>query len=402
MKKLLFLVLISMVAERSYAQHYDILTHNLNNTPANGIKIKTNMPFTSGTQMPTIIIEGYNFGTAAPIGLLLTYYIYNNVFTNAKVSSYGAYIPPIYLANEGGKVVIFINSKDYYQRFSVRAFAQGMSAETATNFQGWTIADEALLVSATAILLVPYQNAFSGRVGIGISAPVAGLHVTSTVTQANGEIAAAVLGNAYNHWTYFGGALAGKIRGSNEGYLDLETNPTGTNSTMYLNSGSPGNILMAVGGGNVGIGTNTPGSYKLAVEGTIGARKVKVTQASWADFVFKPDYQLPSLAEVEQYVRTHGHLQNVPSGHEVISDGLDLGEMDKKLLQKIEELTLYLIDQDKKVKCQQEMIEKLQKELSDIKSGMNKGLLQKIEEQMLYVIELNKRLNVLEKKHASQ
>lgn len=364
MKRILFLLIVIVAIGRSYAQQYDILTYAKNGTPVNGVKIKTNMPFTNGTQMPTIIIEGYNFGAASPIGLLLTYYILNDVFTNARVSSYGSYIPPIYLANEDGKVVIFINSKDYYLRFNVKAFAQGMPGETATNFQGWTTTDEALSGSATATLLVPYLNLFSGRVGIGTSGPAAGLHVTSTVTAANGEIAAAVLGNAYNHWTYFGGTTAGKIRGSTEGYLDLETNSGGTNKTLYLNLSSPGNILMAGGGGNVGIGTPNPGSYKLAVEGTIGARKVKVTQSAWADFVFKPDYQLPSLAEVERYVRTHGHLQDIPSEKEVIGDGLDLGEMNKKLLQKIEELTLYLIDQQKINEQQSRRIEQLEKRLT--------------------------------------
>lgn len=373
----ILLLLIAMITIKTPAQHYDILTYNLNNTPVNGVKIKTNMPFTNSSQMPTLIFEGYNFGTANPIGLLLTYYIYNSVFTNAKLSSYGAYAPPIYLANEGGKVVIFINSKDYYQRFSIKAFAQGMTAETAANFQGWTVADEALSGTATASVLVPYQNVFAGRVGIGAGSPVAGLHVASAVTQANGEIAAAILGNAYNHWTYFGGAAAGKIRGSNEGYLNLETNPNGTNKNMYMNSGSSGNILMANGGGSVGIGTNTPGVYKLAVEGTIGARKVKVTQGAWADFVFQPGYPLPSLAEVERYIKSYHHLPDIPSEKEVISDGIDLGDMDKKLLQKIEELTLYLIDIEKENRQMKARYDDLQKRLEKIENtATNKSLQQ--------------------------
>lgn len=363
LKKLLILLTLFICAIKAKSQHYDVLTYHLNNTAANGIKIKTNMPFTNGSQMPTLVIEGYCYGMASPIGLVLTYYIYNNVFTNAKISSYGTYVPPVYLANEGGKVVIFINSKDYYLRMSVKAFVTGLSAETATNLQGWTTADEALSGSATATLLVPYQNTFSGRVGIGTISPAAGLHVASAVTAANGEIAAAILGNAYNHWTYFGGPTAGKIRGSNEGYLDLETNPQGTNKTMYLNASSSGNILMAGGGGSVGIGTNAPGTYKLAVEGVIGARKVKVTQNSWADFVFQPDYQLPSLAEVEHYVKTHRHLPDIPSEEEVMKEGLDLGEMNRKLLQKVEELTLYLIDMKKENENLKDKQEDLQKRL---------------------------------------
>ncbi|GAA0522962.1 hypothetical protein [Chitinophaga japonensis] len=369
-KKLLFLLLIGIAASRSYAQNYDVLTYAFNGTATNGVKIKTNLPFTDGSQMPTLIFEGYNYVGSSPVGLLLTYYIYNGAFINARVSSYGTYTPPIYLANEGGKVVIFIDSKDYYLRFSLRAFGRDRSAETATNYQGWTTADEALLATATAKLLVPYQNQFSGKVSIGTSAPQAGLHVTNVNTLPNGELAAAVLGNAYNHWTYFGSTSGGKIRGSSEGYLALETNPSGTNKNLYLNVTSPGNILMAGGGGNVGVGTSNPGSYKLAVKGTIGAQKVKVTQTGWADFVFEPAYNLPSLAELETFIHVNKHLPDVPTEQEVVSEGLDLGEMDKKLLQKIEELTLYLIDQNKKIETQQEMIETLKTEVSQLKASV--------------------------------
>lgn len=100
-------------------------------------------------------------------------------------------------------------------------------------------------------------------------------------------------------------------------------------------------------GGSVGIGTTTPGSYKLAVKGSIGAMRVKVSQAEWADFVFEPGYKLPSLQELERYIKTNKHLPDVPSAKEVTSEGLDLGEMNKILLQKIEELTLHLIQQER-------------------------------------------------------
>lgn len=101
--------------------------------------------------------------------------------------------------------------------------------------------------------------------------------------------------------------------------------------------------------GNVGIGVSAP-QLKLAVDGTIGARKIKVTQqADWADFVFEPNYKLPSLQDVESYIKTHGHLQDIPTTAEVQKDGVDLADMNKKLLQKVEELTLYLIDLKKEV-----------------------------------------------------
>jgi len=107
--------------------------------------------------------------------------------------------------------------------------------------------------------------------------------------------------------------------------------------------------LILMDDGNVGIGVTNP-TYKLTVEGTIGARKIKVTQqANWADFVFEPNYKLPSLQEVESYIKANGHLQDIPTAAEVQKDGVDLADMNKKLLQKVEELTLYIIELKKEV-----------------------------------------------------
>ncbi|MGF6845040.1 hypothetical protein QFZ51_000275 [Chitinophaga sp. W3I9] len=103
----------------------------------------------------------------------------------------------------------------------------------------------------------------------------------------------------------------------------------------------------------VGIGTYTPQS-ELSVKGTITAQRVKVTQAGWADYVFHQSYQLPSLAEVERYVRSNQHLEGIPSAAEVEKEGIDVGEMNKKLLAKVEELTLYLIEQNKKITALEE------------------------------------------------
>ncbi len=115
--------------------------------------------------------------------------------------------------------------------------------------------------------------------------------------------------------------------------------------------------------GNVGIGTTTTGVYKLAVEGSIAAREVKVQASGWADFVFKKEYNLPTLQEVEKHIVEKGHLENIPSEEEVLKGGINLGEMNAKLLQKIEELTLYLIEEEKKNKIQSEEIEKSNKKI---------------------------------------
>lgn len=110
--------------------------------------------------------------------------------------------------------------------------------------------------------------------------------------------------------------------------------------------------------GNVGIGVSDPGSWKLAVNGNIRAKEIKV-ETNWSDFVFEEDYSLPTLQEVENHIKTNGHLKDIPSAKEVAKNGIFLGEMDAKLLQKIEELTLYSIAQEKQLKDQQTINEQL-------------------------------------------
>ncbi|SEE14962.1 hypothetical protein SAMN04487765_1565 [Tenacibaculum sp. MAR_2010_89] len=112
--------------------------------------------------------------------------------------------------------------------------------------------------------------------------------------------------------------------------------------------------------GTVGIGTTDTKGFKLGVNGKIAATEVKIaTYTNWSDFVFAKDYNLPTLTEVENHIKTKGHLQNIPSATEVKKHGFFLGEMDAKLLQKIEELTLYTIQQEKKLDKQAKEIETL-------------------------------------------
>ncbi len=119
--------------------------------------------------------------------------------------------------------------------------------------------------------------------------------------------------------------------------------------------------------GKVGIGTTSTGNHRLAVEGSIGAREIKVEASGWSDFVFDKEYNLPTLKEVENHIKEKGHLKDIPSAKEVERNGFFLGEMDAKLLQKIEELTLYTIEQEKKIKAFEKeklKIEKQQKEIN--------------------------------------
>lgn len=136
--------------------------------------------------------------------------------------------------------------------------------------------------------------------------------------------------------------------------------------------------------GNVGIGTSKPSS-KLSVNGNIHTREVKVDLKGWADFVFDRDYKLPTLKEVENHINEKGHLKDIPSAKEVLEKGLKLGEMNKKLLQKIEELTLYTIQQQKEINLQKDKLSKL-----DILEKKNSNLEKRLKDLELLLVTLKK------------
>ena len=130
---------------------------------------------------------------------------------------------------------------------------------------------------------------------------------------------------------------------------------------IYVEDNNWHSWFSVVNNGNVGIGTDNP-QNKLDVNGTIRATEVKV-EAGWADFVFDKDYKLPTLQEVENHINEHKHLPDIPSEAEVKENGVSLGEMQAKLLQKIEELTLYVIELKKENQEQSKLIHDLQGKL---------------------------------------
>lgn len=126
-------------------------------------------------------------------------------------------------------------------------------------------------------------------------------------------------------------------------------------------------VMILSENGNIGIGINNP-QNKLDVNGTIHAKEVKVDLNGWADYVFKTDYKLPSLEDVERHIKEKGHLPSIPSEQEVLKNGINLGDNQRLLLQKIEELTLYSIEQNKQLKMQNEEINNLKLELKALKN----------------------------------
>jgi len=117
--------------------------------------------------------------------------------------------------------------------------------------------------------------------------------------------------------------------------------------------------------GSVAIGTTDPKGYKLAVAGNAIAESMTVKlQANWPDVVFKKDYALMPLSEVKTYIDKNQHLPEIPAAAEVEKDGVNLGEMNRLLVKKVEEMTLYLIELNKTVKEQQSEIDQLKKQIN--------------------------------------
>lgn len=152
----------------------------------------------------------------------------------------------------------------------------------------------------------------------------------------------------------------------------------GTNGSIHFQSAPDGvggdlatfsNLLSIRENGDVGIGTIDPQGYKLAVRGNMGAEEIEVRTNFWADFVFDKDYNLKSLKQVESFIETNGHLPDVPSEKIALEQPLNLGNMDVLLLQKIEELTLYTIQQEKLIEAQNDALLKLEKRINQLEKN---------------------------------
>jgi hypothetical protein len=229
---------------------------------------------------------------------------------------------------------------------------------------------------STAKLYVSGVSYFNGNVGIGIASPTQKLHVVGN-SYFNGNIAIGVnSSDSKFHIRYNGDATKGEWAphpfsiwsgDSNTDYALL----IGTDKNTYcaylqsirINT-AQATISLNPLGGSVAIGTKDAKGYKLAVAGNVIAEKyVCKLQGNWPDFVFNEDYKLTNILEVEQYVKEHKHLPNVPSANQLKENGIDLEEMSASLLQKVEEQMLYIIEQQKAIEKLNEQVKNLEKEL---------------------------------------
>ncbi|WP_285060268.1 hypothetical protein [Pedobacter ginsengisoli] len=197
----------------------------------------------------------------------------------------------------------------------------------------------------------------AGNVGIGNNAPAAKLEITGgPVWTTNGWLKSVKLQSGAAMQLSAANAKFGFGATDNDG-LFFFTTPADdvSRSASY--------IMSMRANGNVGIGVLNA-TEKLSVKGKIRAQEVKIEMNGWPDFVFGKDYLLPTLQETEKHIKEKGRLPGIPSAAEVEKNGIELGDMNKKLLQKIEELTLYLIEMKKENNLKTSI---LQTEINDLK-----------------------------------
>lgn len=218
-----------------------------------------------------------------------------------------------------------------------------------------------------------YLSNTGDKVGIGTTAPSTKLEIYSTATtgdlilklnqnsttklwtglsinRANSEKWFLGMGNTNENLLFRRNASANDMVLTTTGNLGIGTSTVGSKAQVSGNmaigysasTAAPANGLCV--SGSVGIGTTTTGTCKLAVAGKIAAREVIVTLATtWPDYVFSSEYKLPSLDAVEKQIKEHGHLENIPPAADIRKNGISVGDMQARIMQKLEENTLYLI-----------------------------------------------------------
>lgn len=415
-------------------QTFTVLNWFTNTEVENGIKIKTRIPITA-VHMPVIHIEGYDYATASVIDLKIAWsgigdyapvqgmteeeaqrrWIEEGGLRNFTVSSSGGFAPPVYIGIEDEVVVLYLDKWVSRARFRITAFTTGLH-EDARFYSDWNVQDVARAESARE---VSYHNEFRDDVQVnGVltarTASVGEAHVgnltingdanVNQITAARGQIqdlevscpygggvtihscdGGIEIANGIHPTTYVdfkgvgsngnhvGDDYQGRVLYSDNSGFEFYTDGVYESHSTAVKP--PKMTISTSGVVSIGTGSLYPnaGPYKLFVEGGMRTRKVKVDLVTpWPDYVFEPSYDLRSLGGLEAYIKEFKHLPDVPSADEASKNGVDLGETQAVLLKKIEELTLYVIEQNKRMDAQQKMIEEQQKLLTELKNELKK------------------------------
>ncbi len=257
----------------------------------------------------------------------------------------------------------------------------------------------------SAITICMLNASYSQKVGIGTSTPLGRLEVMGTgATSASntfllrnssgdtllrmrddGRLGIGYNGASYGRTMNLGGTGL-NFYTSNEAAFGGAIFPTDTSLVIWSNSGANNFVSIQPSWGNTGIGTYTPNAkfhvngamligsntsriatgYSLNVDGKIISEEIKVQlSTSWPDYVFEKQYNLKSIPDLENYIQENKHLPGIPAAAEMKKEGIMLGDMQTRMMEKIEELTLYIIDLNKKN-------EKITSDLEALKKAINK------------------------------
>ena len=204
-----------------------------------------------------------------------------------------------------------------------------------------------LLLNCSLISITTAQNIFPANGNVGIGASPSFFQVSLGASLANTKLS---LWDASGVGSYGFGIQPNQLR-FHLGRMEAKFS--------FLDGAAGNEIVTIQGNGQMGVGVSViPAGFRMAVKGSVLCEEVRIRLANtWPDYVFAPAYQLKTLSELEKYIQTNNHLPNVPSAADVDKKGgVDLGDMNVKLLEKIEELTLYMIEQNKKFEALQKKV----------------------------------------------